>query len=72
MVFLLYVCKGGIADSVSKWVFRHDLAPERLKDLLQKKEDREGDDGRPEQMAGEEGKEKDETKEDTDRTAGQD
>ncbi|CAL1574623.1 unnamed protein product [Knipowitschia caucasica] len=25
---------GGVADSVSKWVFRHDLAPERLKDIV--------------------------------------
>uniref|UniRef100_A0A4W5MND5 RAB3 GTPase activating protein subunit 2 (non-catalytic) n=1 Tax=Hucho hucho TaxID=62062 RepID=A0A4W5MND5_9TELE len=27
--------RGGIADSVAKWVFRQDLAPERLKDMLQ-------------------------------------
>uniref|UniRef100_A0A4W6C7F3 RAB3 GTPase activating protein subunit 2 (non-catalytic) n=1 Tax=Lates calcarifer TaxID=8187 RepID=A0A4W6C7F3_LATCA len=32
---------GGIADSVSKWVFRHSLAPERLKEILQKREDKE-------------------------------
>ncbi|XP_072313689.1 rab3 GTPase-activating protein non-catalytic subunit [Eucyclogobius newberryi] len=25
---------GGVADSVSKWVFRHNLAPERLKEIL--------------------------------------
>uniref|UniRef100_A0A671VRG4 RAB3 GTPase activating protein subunit 2 (non-catalytic) n=1 Tax=Sparus aurata TaxID=8175 RepID=A0A671VRG4_SPAAU len=35
---------GGIADSVSKWVFRQNLAPERLKEILQKKEDKEEDD----------------------------
>uniref|UniRef100_A0AAZ3NRJ9 Rab3 GTPase-activating protein non-catalytic subunit n=1 Tax=Oncorhynchus tshawytscha TaxID=74940 RepID=A0AAZ3NRJ9_ONCTS len=30
--------RGGIADSVAKWVFRQDLAPERLKDMLQRGE----------------------------------
>ncbi|XP_041668477.1 rab3 GTPase-activating protein non-catalytic subunit isoform X2 [Cheilinus undulatus] len=35
---------GGIADSVSKWVFRHSLPPEQLKEILPKKEDKEGDD----------------------------
>uniref|UniRef100_A0A8C2XG67 RAB3 GTPase activating protein subunit 2 (non-catalytic) n=1 Tax=Cyclopterus lumpus TaxID=8103 RepID=A0A8C2XG67_CYCLU len=35
---------GGIADSVSKWVFRHNLAPERLKEILQKREDKEAGD----------------------------
>ncbi|XP_039642332.1 rab3 GTPase-activating protein non-catalytic subunit isoform X2 [Perca fluviatilis] len=49
---------GGIADSVSKWVFRHNLAPERLKEILQKMEDKEVDE--LEQKAGEEGKEQDE------------
>uniref|UniRef100_A0A8C7S838 RAB3 GTPase activating protein subunit 2 (non-catalytic) n=1 Tax=Oncorhynchus mykiss TaxID=8022 RepID=A0A8C7S838_ONCMY len=29
--------RGGIADSVAKWVFRQDLAPERLKDMLQRR-----------------------------------
>lgn len=29
---------GGIADSVSKWVFRHNLAPERLKEILDMKD----------------------------------
>uniref|UniRef100_A0A7N6BYD9 RAB3 GTPase activating protein subunit 2 (non-catalytic) n=1 Tax=Anabas testudineus TaxID=64144 RepID=A0A7N6BYD9_ANATE len=47
---------GGIADSVSKWVFRHNLAPERLKEILQKKEDKEADE-KPEQSAGEEAQE---------------
>ncbi|XP_044022041.1 rab3 GTPase-activating protein non-catalytic subunit isoform X2 [Siniperca chuatsi] len=55
---------GGIADSVSKWVFRHSLAPERLKEILQKREDK------LEQKAGEEGKQQEEkSQEDTDRTA---
>ncbi|XP_070776187.1 rab3 GTPase-activating protein non-catalytic subunit [Enoplosus armatus] len=53
---------GGIADSVSKWVFRHNLAPERLKEIVQKREDKETDD-KLEQKAAEEGKD------DTDRTA---
>ncbi|XP_068194278.1 rab3 GTPase-activating protein non-catalytic subunit isoform X2 [Antennarius striatus] len=34
---------GGIADSVSKWVFRHNLAPERLKEVLLKEDDQEAD-----------------------------
>nr|XP_033498150.1 rab3 GTPase-activating protein non-catalytic subunit isoform X2 [Epinephelus lanceolatus] len=60
---------GGIADSVSKWVFRHNLAPERLKEILQKKEDKEADE-KQEHTAGGEGKEQEEkSQEDTDRTA---
>ncbi|XP_053191076.1 rab3 GTPase-activating protein non-catalytic subunit [Scomber japonicus] len=60
---------GGITDSVSKWVFRHNLAPERLKEILQKREDKEAED-KPEQTTGEEGKdEKEKSQEDTDRTA---
>lgn len=60
---------GGIADSVSKWVFRHNLAPERLKEILQKREDKEGDETL-EQKAGGEGNEKEEkSQEDSDRTA---
>lgn len=67
------IYKGGIADSVSKWVFRQNLAPERLKEILQKKEDKEEDD-KLKQKAGEglkeqEGKSQEDT--DTDRTAGQ-
>ncbi|XP_034530674.1 rab3 GTPase-activating protein non-catalytic subunit isoform X2 [Notolabrus celidotus] len=57
---------GGIADNVSKWVFRHSLPPERLKEILLKREDKEEDD-KPEQKAGDGVKE--ESKEDTDRTA---
>ncbi|XP_010766356.1 rab3 GTPase-activating protein non-catalytic subunit isoform X2 [Notothenia coriiceps] len=57
---------GGIADSISKWVFRHNLAPERLKEILQKKEEA---DEKLEQKSGE-GKELEEgNQEDTDRTA---
>ncbi|XP_033966668.1 rab3 GTPase-activating protein non-catalytic subunit isoform X2 [Pseudochaenichthys georgianus] len=57
---------GGIADSISKWVFRHNLAPERLKEILQKKEEA---DEKLEQKSGE-GKEPEEgNQEDTDRTA---
>ncbi|XP_035529232.1 rab3 GTPase-activating protein non-catalytic subunit isoform X1 [Morone saxatilis] len=60
---------GGIADSVSKWVFRHNMSPERLKEILQKREDKEAED-KLEQKAGEEGKEQEEkSQEDTDRTA---
>uniref|UniRef100_A0A667XXR7 RAB3 GTPase activating protein subunit 2 (non-catalytic) n=1 Tax=Myripristis murdjan TaxID=586833 RepID=A0A667XXR7_9TELE len=36
--------RGGIADSIAKWVFRQDLAPERLKEILQRREEKEGDD----------------------------
>ncbi|XP_054470239.1 rab3 GTPase-activating protein non-catalytic subunit isoform X3 [Anoplopoma fimbria] len=60
---------GGIADSVSKWVFRHSLAPERLKEILQRREDKEADE-KLEQKDGQEGKEQEEkSQEDTDRTA---
>lgn len=60
---------GGITDNVSKWVFRHNLAPERLKEILQKREDKEVDD-KQEQKADEEGKdEKEKNQEDPDRTA---
>ncbi|KAM8736631.1 rab3 GTPase-activating protein non-catalytic subunit isoform 1-T1 [Acanthopagrus schlegelii] len=60
---------GGIADSVSKWVFRQNLAPERLKEILLKKEDKEEDD-KLEQKAGDEVKEHEgKSQEGTDRTA---
>ncbi|XP_034713769.1 rab3 GTPase-activating protein non-catalytic subunit isoform X2 [Etheostoma cragini] len=60
---------GGIADSVSKWVFRHNLAPERLKEILQKIENKEADE-KLKQKAGEEGKEQDaKSHEDTDTIA---
>lgn len=58
---------GGVADSVSKWVFRHNLAPNRLKKIVQKKEDKNTDDT---VEAGEEGNVVNEqSQEDTDRTA---
>ncbi|XP_023250459.1 rab3 GTPase-activating protein non-catalytic subunit isoform X4 [Seriola lalandi dorsalis] len=60
---------GGIADSVSKWVFRHNMAPERLKEILQKREDKDAED-KLEQKAGEEGTdEKEQSRDDTDTTA---
>uniref|UniRef100_A0A3B4VAW8 RAB3 GTPase activating protein subunit 2 (non-catalytic) n=1 Tax=Seriola dumerili TaxID=41447 RepID=A0A3B4VAW8_SERDU len=52
---------GGIADSVSKWVFRHNMAPERLKEILQKREDKDAED-KLEQKAGEEGTDEKEQK----------
>lgn len=70
LLFSLRVFEGGIADSVSKWVFRHNLAPEQLKEMLQKREDK---DDKLEQRAGEEGKEeKEKSQEDADRKAGED
>ncbi|KAM7403977.1 hypothetical protein PAMA_004407 [Pampus argenteus] len=60
---------GGITDSVSKWVFRQNLAPERLKEILQKREDI-GSDEKLEPKSGEEGKEeKKKSQDDTDGTA---
>uniref|UniRef100_A0A7N9AW32 RAB3 GTPase activating protein subunit 2 (non-catalytic) n=1 Tax=Mastacembelus armatus TaxID=205130 RepID=A0A7N9AW32_9TELE len=52
---------GGIADNVSKWVFRHNLSPERLKEIVQKKEGKNMDD-KVEQQAGEGRKEEREKK----------
>uniref|UniRef100_A0A8C7Q105 RAB3 GTPase activating protein subunit 2 (non-catalytic) n=1 Tax=Oncorhynchus mykiss TaxID=8022 RepID=A0A8C7Q105_ONCMY len=47
--------RGGIADSVAKWVFRQDLAPERLKDMLQRRGEAESTEqpSQPEQGKGE-------------------
>uniref|UniRef100_A0A669DL58 RAB3 GTPase activating protein subunit 2 (non-catalytic) n=1 Tax=Oreochromis niloticus TaxID=8128 RepID=A0A669DL58_ORENI len=59
---------GGIADSVSKWVFRQDISPERLKEILQKRGNKEADDN-VEQRDEEERHEKEKSQEDTDRTA---
>lgn len=55
---------GGVADSVSKWVFRHNLVPEQLKEILQKKEDKDSDDKTEPRQGGteKEGKEKQEEK----------
>uniref|UniRef100_A0A674EDB7 RAB3 GTPase activating protein subunit 2 (non-catalytic) n=1 Tax=Salmo trutta TaxID=8032 RepID=A0A674EDB7_SALTR len=51
--------RGGIADSVAKWVFRQDLAPERLKDMLQRRGEAEstGQPSQPEQGEGEKSQE---------------
>ncbi|XP_076604712.1 rab3 GTPase-activating protein non-catalytic subunit isoform X1 [Chaetodon auriga] len=60
---------GGVADSVAKWVFRHSLPPERLKEILQKREDKEAED-KLVQKTGEDRKQQEEkSQEDTDRTA---
>ncbi|XP_047466434.1 rab3 GTPase-activating protein non-catalytic subunit isoform X4 [Mugil cephalus] len=56
---------GGIADSVSKWVFRQNLSPERLKEILQRTENKDAED----KEEGEKREEKQKTHEDTDRTA---
>uniref|UniRef100_A0A3P8RW40 RAB3 GTPase activating protein subunit 2 (non-catalytic) n=1 Tax=Amphiprion percula TaxID=161767 RepID=A0A3P8RW40_AMPPE len=57
---------GGIADSVSKWVFRQSMAPERLKEILQKRENTDGDEKQHKEE--EEGNEEKDQK-DPDRTA---
>ncbi|CDQ71499.1 unnamed protein product [Oncorhynchus mykiss] len=51
--------RGGIADSVAKWVFRQDLAPERLKDMLQRSGEAESTEqpSQPEQGKGEKSQE---------------
>ncbi|KAM9842395.1 rab3 GTPase-activating protein non-catalytic subunit [Aulostomus maculatus] len=62
---------GGITDSVSKWVFRHNLVPEQLKEILHKKEDKEADEKQDQttKEEGGEGKEEEKQHEGTDRTA---
>uniref|UniRef100_A0A665UW43 RAB3 GTPase activating protein subunit 2 (non-catalytic) n=1 Tax=Echeneis naucrates TaxID=173247 RepID=A0A665UW43_ECHNA len=60
---------GGIADSVSKWVFRHNLPPERLKEIIQRREDNNAE-GKLEQKAGEGGAdEKEQSQEGSDKTS---
>ncbi|XP_037551139.1 rab3 GTPase-activating protein non-catalytic subunit [Nematolebias whitei] len=54
---------GGVADSVSKWAFRQNMAPERLKEILQRKEALE------KREQNEEETEEKKSQEDTDRTA---
>lgn len=74
LIFLIVVFsrEGGIADNVAKWVFRQNLAPQRLKEILQETEDKDKD-VELGQTSGEEGNdEKEQRPEDTDRTAGQD
>ncbi|XP_054651379.1 rab3 GTPase-activating protein non-catalytic subunit isoform X2 [Dunckerocampus dactyliophorus] len=59
---------GGITDNVSKWVFKHNLAPEQLKAILQKGEDNVDDIIK--EGAGESVKEVEKSQEDADRTSG--
>ncbi|KAM3870837.1 rab3 GTPase-activating protein non-catalytic subunit [Diretmus argenteus] len=61
--------RGGIADSVSKWVFRQDLAPERLKEILQRRAEKEGDDNSEERREGKDEKETSQEDTDSNRTA---
>ncbi|XP_036006973.1 rab3 GTPase-activating protein non-catalytic subunit isoform X2 [Fundulus heteroclitus] len=57
---------GGIADSVSKWVFRQSMAPERLKEILQRKET---GDKKEQKEVGDEAGEKEKSQEEADETA---
>ncbi|KAM6973472.1 rab3 GTPase-activating protein non-catalytic subunit [Aplochiton taeniatus] len=56
--------RGGIADSVAKWVFRQDLAPGRLREMLQRRAAREGEG--EEKTERTEGEEKDKSTENAD------
>ncbi|CAN9502010.1 unnamed protein product [Ophioblennius macclurei] len=58
---------GGIADSVSKWVFRQNMTPERLKEILQKRES--DDDGGGGGGGGEGEREREREEDGSDRTA---
>ncbi|XP_027856181.1 rab3 GTPase-activating protein non-catalytic subunit isoform X4 [Xiphophorus couchianus] len=58
--------RGGIADSVSKWVFRQNMAPERLKKMLQRKETQGTGDQKEKK---EDGEETEKCQEEADRTA---
>ncbi|XP_032402875.1 rab3 GTPase-activating protein non-catalytic subunit isoform X2 [Xiphophorus hellerii] len=58
--------RGGIADSVSKWVFRQNMAPERLKKMLQRKETQDTGDQKEKK---EDGEETEKCQEEADRTA---
>lgn len=62
------VRSGGIADSVSKWVCRHNLLPEKLKAFLQKSD---GPDDEMLQKTGEKPEKQQENQEDAYGTAGQ-
>lgn len=63
------VHSGGVADSISKWVFRHSLPPESLKAFLQKSEGPE--DGRH-KKTGEQPEKQSQKQEKAQETAGQD
>ncbi|KAM4724270.1 rab3 GTPase-activating protein non-catalytic subunit isoform 2-T2 [Anableps anableps] len=60
---------GGIADSVSKWVFRQNMAPEQLKEILQRKESEDAGDKKEQKVAGDGAEEKENSHEDADSTA---
>ncbi|XP_016517570.1 rab3 GTPase-activating protein non-catalytic subunit-like isoform X3 [Poecilia formosa] len=57
---------GGIADSVSKWVFRQNMAPERLKKILLRKETQDTGDQKEQK---EDREEAEKCQEEADRTA---
>uniref|UniRef100_A0A3B3VK31 RAB3 GTPase activating protein subunit 2 (non-catalytic) n=1 Tax=Poecilia latipinna TaxID=48699 RepID=A0A3B3VK31_9TELE len=59
---------GGIADSVSKWVFRQNMAPERLKKILLRKETQDTGDQKEQK---EDREEAEKCQEEADRTAGE-
>ncbi|XP_069017004.1 rab3 GTPase-activating protein non-catalytic subunit isoform X2 [Embiotoca jacksoni] len=59
---------GGIADSVSKWVFRQNMAPERLKAILCTRQNNDVDD-QPERREEEQRNETEKSDESSDRTA---
>ncbi|MED6264827.1 hypothetical protein CHARACLAT_019131, partial [Characodon lateralis] len=59
---------GGIADSVSKWVFRQNMVPEQLKEILQRKENQDGGDKKEQIEDGGGAEEKGKSSEDADRT----
>uniref|UniRef100_A0A3P9N7Y5 RAB3 GTPase activating protein subunit 2 (non-catalytic) n=1 Tax=Poecilia reticulata TaxID=8081 RepID=A0A3P9N7Y5_POERE len=58
---------GGIADSVSKWVFRQNMAPEQLKKILLRKETQDTGDQKEQR---EDREEAEKCQEEADRTAG--
>ncbi|KAM4542363.1 rab3 GTPase-activating protein non-catalytic subunit isoform 2-T2 [Odontesthes bonariensis] len=57
---------GGIADSVSKWVFRQNMVPERLKEILHPKENDDSED--KQELRDGRSEEKEENQNDTDQT----
>lgn len=61
---------GAVADSISKWVFRHRLAPENLKVFLQKSE--EGPDDERHNEPGDQPEKQRNNQDGTQKTAGQD
>ncbi|XP_064195807.1 rab3 GTPase-activating protein non-catalytic subunit [Anguilla rostrata] len=51
---LLESGRGGVADSVAKWVFRQDFAPELLKEVLQRRGTQQEKQEQPEEQGAEE------------------